>query len=146
MISFEETVGNLLAETGLEATLVRASFDAPSFGNSEVVFKIENLLLRFVRDRGQSFLDVASEAAPANFYQFDELEIAMGWRTVAQILAKREPEELESILKRVRENLSFLIRAFSGDQERFTRARLEKAARARRQAFTDRLRRREVEP
>ena len=64
----------------------------------------------------------------------------MGWKTIDQVLAKREPEELTSVLKRVRANLATLENAFSGDQERLTRARVERAARERGQEFESRLR------
>jgi len=64
----------------------------------------------------------------------------MGWKTIDEVLAKREPEELRAVLARLGENLGALSDAFSGDQERLTRTRVERAARERGQVFTDRLR------
>jgi hypothetical protein len=83
---------------------------------------------------------LGSVASPTIFHQFDDVEIAMGWKTIDQVLAKREPEELISVLKTVRANLATLESAFSGDQERMTRARVERAARERGEEFASRLR------
>lgn len=70
-----------LREAGIEAAeLVRTSPDSASFGDAETVFRVARQLLRFVRDRGQEFMDLGANAAPEQFYQFDDVEIAMGWR------------------------------------------------------------------
>jgi hypothetical protein len=65
----------------------------------------------------------------------------MGWRSVEQVLAKREPEALMSVLSRLFQNYPSLEDAFSDEQERFTRARVEKAAKERGEAFVAKLRR-----
>jgi hypothetical protein len=74
------------------------------------------------------------------FHQFDDVDVAMGWRSTAEVLAKHEPEPVHAVLRRVRSNLGALCDAFSGDQERLMRARVQKAASERGQAFTARLR------
>jgi hypothetical protein len=68
--------------------------DVKHFGDAEAVFRVGTLLLRLVRDRGQEFMDLATIAAPDKFYQFDDVEIAMGWKTIDEVLAKRELEPL----------------------------------------------------
>jgi hypothetical protein len=141
MVTLTECAKARLLDAGLDNTaLVRSSAEDQPFGNADVVFGLGELLLRFVRDRGQTFVDIASSAAPTEFHQFDDIEIAMGWKTIDQILAKREPDDLGIVLTRVRENLGTLTDAFSGDRERFTRARVKAAARERGKAFTARLR------
>lgn len=65
----------------------------------------------------------------------------MGWKTIDQVLAMREPEALGDVLARMRQHLDELEEAFSAEQERFTRARVDRAARKRGQAFVERLRR-----
>ena len=53
-----------IESVGIEGVeLEREHFDPQNFGNGEVVFRLGPLLLRFIRDRGQDFLDVASAQA-----------------------------------------------------------------------------------
>lgn len=118
----------------------RESFDPQNFGNGEVVFRLGPLLLRFIRDRGQDFLDVASAIAPDHFHQFDDVEIGMDWKSVEGALAKSEPEPLADMLRRMRNRLGELELAMSGNQELFTRDRIERAAEQRGAEFVKRLR------
>ena len=67
---------------------VSFSPEQASFGNSEAVFRIGSVLLRLIRDRGQEFLDLASSVEPTVFHQFDDVEIAMGWKSINDVLAK----------------------------------------------------------
>lgn len=77
---------------GIEgAELVRETLDPGSFGDGEVVFRVGPLLLRFIRDRGQDFMDLGSTMDPERFHQFDDVEIAMSWRSVEVVLGKSEP-------------------------------------------------------
>ena len=72
---------------------------------------------------------------PERFHQFDDVEIAMGFKTIDQVLAKREPENLTEVLARVSRHLKELDEAFSPERERLTRARIERAARDRGHSF-----------
>lgn len=91
-MSAQELVDNVvgrLNDAGIEdVQLVRASYDAESFGNAEAVFRTRPLLLRFFRDRGQEFLELATNAAPEQFYQFGDVEIAMSWKTIDEALVQ----------------------------------------------------------
>jgi hypothetical protein len=134
------TARETIESVGIEGVeLMRESFDPQNFGNGEVVFRLGPLLLRFVRDRGQDFLDIASTIAPDLFHQFDDVEIAMGWKSVEEALGKSEPEPLADILGRMRNRLGELQSAMSGNQEAFTRARIERAAEQRGAEFVKRL-------
>lgn len=139
--SFAEAVRSELAKLGLgDAELVFVAPESPAFGNTAAVFSIGPLLLRVTSERGQQFVDIASQAEPTKFHQFDDVDIALGWRSVDDVLAKSDPEPVGSVLLRVKDHLNALSEAFSGGRERFTRARVEKAARERGEAFTARLR------
>jgi hypothetical protein len=139
--SLLNSAGEAIESVGIEGVeLVRESFDPQNFGNGEVVFRLGTLLLRFIRDRGQDFLDVASAIAPGHFHQFDDVEIGMGWRSVDEVLAKSEPEPLADMLRRMRNRLGELQSAMSGSQERFTRDRIERSAEQRGAEFVKRLR------
>lgn len=72
-----------------------------------------NLIFRFVRDRGEDFLDVAAIHRPSEYYQSDDLEIAFGWRTIDDALHKQAPEPLHDILVRLRDRMDELAKAFS---------------------------------
>jgi hypothetical protein len=139
--TFISVVRHALAAAGLnEAKEISRAPESDHFGNTEAIFRVDCLLLRFVRDRLETFLDLGSTTSPTVFHQFDDVEIALGWKTIDQVLAKREPEDLVTVLKRVRANFASLKDAFSGDQERLTRASVERAARERGEEFSLRLR------
>ncbi len=138
---FTEAVRAELEKVGLDsAELVSSVPESAVFGDAAAIFQVGPLLLRVTRERGQQFVDMAAQAEPTKFHQFDDVDIAMGWRSLDEVLAKQEPEPINMVLQRVKENLDALIDAFSGGREQFTRARLEKVAHERGQAFTDRLR------
>jgi hypothetical protein len=139
--TFVEGVRDALAAAGLRgAVKITHTPESGPFGDTQVIFQFGRFLLKFVRDRLQVFVDLASISSPTEFHQFDEVEIAMGWKTIDQVLAKREPEELSSVLGRLKEHLEALKDAFSNERELLTRARVLRAARERGQAFAARLR------
>lgn len=140
---YPDAVRDELRRSGLgEAELVSSEpEDEASFGDTSVVFRVGPLLLRFTRDRGQQFVDIASESSPTDFYQFCDVEIAMGWRSVEDVLAEGSPETIESVLRCVEANLRVLMKAFSKDGEQTTGSRIQEAARRRGEAQTAELRR-----
>lgn len=140
-MAFTDAMKTQLADAGLsQATVVSASPEDQPLGNSAVIFRLHGMLLRFVRDRGQAFLELAVESAPTEFHQYDDVEIAMGWKTIDGVLGKREPENIGVVLSRLSGQLAELKDACSGARAELTRARFERAARERGMAFTDRLR------
>lgn len=130
-----------LKAAGIEGVeLLRDRYDPEHFGDAEVILRFESLLLRFIRDRGEEFFQLGSTSAPDRFHQWDDVEIAFGWRSTADVLAKTAPEPLTEVLARFSGRLGELQAAMSVDQERFTRARIERAAEMRGRAFVDKLR------
>src|SRR5688572_17876206 len=114
-----EEIQNALAEAGLsDAQFVSALPQSAAFGDTAAVFRVGPLLLRFTTERGQAFIDLASLGEPTTFHQLDDVDVAMGWRSTDEVLAKREPEPIHAVLRRVSENFGALCDAFSGDQER----------------------------
>lgn len=137
-----QDVMRVLKTLGLQdIEVLREMYDPLHFGNAEVLIRVGRLLVRIQRDRGQDFVDLGSTASPDRFYQVDDVDIAMGWKSVAEVLAKKQPESLASVLGRLYQHLGPLEEAFSVEQECLTRARVERAAKQRRQELTDRLRR-----
>jgi hypothetical protein len=137
---FARSVAERLKAAGLVgAEMVSSTPTSSSFGDAEAMFRLGPLILRFVRDRGQDLLDVATATAPDQFFLLDDLEVAMGWRTIGEVLAKQDPESLDAILARLGERASELTDALSVVRERATRARIECAARERGEAVIARL-------
>lgn len=120
--------------------LLSATYDAAHFGDAEATFRVGSMLVRIVRDRGQELLKVASGQTPAQFHPIEDVEIAMGWKTIDDVLERQEPEQLVVAISRLAQHFDQLADGLSGERERLTRARIEKATRGRRQAFIDRLR------
>jgi hypothetical protein len=139
--SLTTTASALLESAGfIGASLQSETPPEAHFGNSQAVFRVGWLLLRFTRDRGQDFVDLAGCLKPARFYQFDDVEIAMGWATIDHVISKVEPEPLAVVLARLRKGFDDLEKAFAADQESATRKRIERASRLRGEAMIERFR------
>ncbi len=120
---------------GLEGMrLLSHEYDKHSFGNAVAVFQCGSLIFRFVGDRGQDFLEMASIIFPDRYYQFDDIDCAMGWKTLDEVLSKQEPEPLEDLLYRVNMNLSLLEQSFSKERVDTTISILELRVKERRDA------------
>lgn len=111
------------------------------FGDGEVVFRVGSMHLRFVRERGQDFVDVSPASAPREYYPFGDVELALGWKTVDQVWSRLEPEPLPAILARLRNHYLEFEEAFSSANALDTLAKLNFASRRRGAAFVDHLRR-----
>jgi hypothetical protein len=103
-------------------TVVWHQYDYKYFGNSLVELKSDSLRLRFVRDMGKVFAEVASPATPEDW-------LGLGWVLEA---IKDEPEstftggcELEGVAALVRQNLDALIEAL-GPKLSETKAELKR--------------------
>lgn len=132
----------LLAAAGLPGGEVIHEVVHPEhFGDSEVAFKVGPMHLRFVRQRGQDFVDVCPATVPGQYHQFGDVELAMGWKTVDQVWSRSEPEPLASIVERLRAHYPEFAEAFSSARATETLAKLSFASRRRGAAFVDHLRR-----
>jgi hypothetical protein len=140
--SFPASVLRRLDEAGLNgAELVSSQPDSASFGDTSAVFRLKDLLLRIVRDRGEEFLDLGSASDPGNLFQYDDVEIAMGWHSVDDVLDKQTPEAIGDVLARMAARLGELCRAFSPERLPATIARVRDAEARRGKAFAARIRR-----
>jgi hypothetical protein len=130
--AFVNVVERELKAVGLAgAHLLQQSSEGNPFGDTDAVFGLGSLLIRVVKDRGQVFVDLASSESPSTFHELDDVDIAMGWKTVEQVLGKKEPEPLNSILGRLAAHQAELLDMFSAPRERLTRARLQRIAQER---------------
>jgi len=132
----------LLESGGLpQYEVIHESQCSEHFGDGEVVFKIGPMLLRFVRERGQDFVDVTPASAPDHYYSYGDVELAMGWKTVDQAWSRTEPEPLSGIIERLSGQYPQFEEAFSVAKAQDTLAKLDFASRRRGADFVDHLRR-----
>jgi hypothetical protein len=123
-----ESLPGLLEE--LDLHVVEDRYLPESFGNSYVTLQSPRLLVRFVRDRGQAWAEVAPVTAPTSWWplglvlevirgqlpdmQFDLTSAAHLLRDnfceLAEALGARLPETKREIEKRGEERLRALIR------------------------------------
>ena len=125
----------LRAALSSSVQLVNTRGAADRLGDMEAIYCLQSLMLRIVRDRGQEFLYIAPVSIPDRFFQFGDVEIAMGWRTVQDVLKKRDSEPLETTLARLSRHLDELTAALSGDCASHTVELFERAAKERGDAF-----------
>lgn len=141
MSTFVTDIESELREAGLgDAELVSAAPVSAAFGDTVAVFLISPLLVRFVRDRGEVFIDLASQSAPDILHQVDDIGIVMGWWSVTDVLNRSQPVAIGAVLLLLKAHFDALRDAFSGDRGRLTRAHVERAARERGEAFVASLR------
>lgn len=122
-----------------DARLMFHSPESVHFGDTSAVFSVGTMLLKFIRERGQVFIELGTQAEPEEFYQFDYVAIAMGWRSLDEVLARSAPEPMGEILKKVGDYINLLQLAFSPDRIQYTRMVIAKASYDREQAFVARL-------
>ena len=132
------------AEARVAGLLIRnltGSLGVDDVGDGDIVGQVGPLLLRFVRDRGQDWLELApSDTQPARFYSFSDVQIALGWKTVSEVLDMRDVEPLGDVLNRVASRWDEITQLLSGGALSLGWRRVEKAADSRGEAFEARLR------
>jgi hypothetical protein len=106
----------------------------------EVLAELGPILFRFVRERGQDWVELAPEGdTRGRFFLFDDVEIAFGWKTVTEVLDQKDVEPLSSVLRRIAQRWKTLAEALSTPNS-IAWARIAAAAEARGEAFAERLR------
>lgn len=131
-----ERAEEALSDAGLEpATLESEVYDEKEFGNAEAVFTLGSLRLRFLRDRGQVFLELGSTVEPRRFFLVDDVEVAMGWTKAEDVLAKHDPDDLKEVVARVGAKREELEQALSLPAWPQSIQRFESAAKKRGEHF-----------
>ena len=114
-------------------------YDEEHFGSGEATFEVGPLLVRIVRDRDQESLALAFVDAPRSFHAFEDVEICIGWRTIEGVISASHPQNLDVSLRKFADHYVELCTAFSGEQARFTRARIRDTEKKRRKAYINHL-------
>ena len=124
MTRHAEWIGAYLTEAGLHGALIAERQDDRNFGNAETIYQVGGLLLRFLRDRGQDFLDIAPAAEPEQFYHFEDVEAAMNWVAAKANLAPEGPEEISKVIARMSARVPSLESAFDAQNGSATKAKI----------------------
>lgn len=126
---------------GLTVTNVKTSERPGQAGGDHVVGHLGPLLVRFVRDRGQDWIEFGpADAVPPCFFSFQDVQIALGWKSIDQVLDMQDVEPLSQVLRLVADRWPELVRHLSGGAASVGWERVQRAANARSEAFVDRLR------
>jgi hypothetical protein len=118
-----------------DVVLLEDSYDPEGGGRAHAIFRVGRLLVRLFRDRSWDLVGLASPASPDMFYDLDDLDVAMGWKSMEEIMTRPDLEPLRSVLGRLFQHRRHLEDAFSAEREPLTRARLMAASKERGDAF-----------
>jgi hypothetical protein len=134
------------------AELIRESYLAESFGNAEAVYKIGDLYIYFICDRGNDMVDWISDklSSKKDTYNFDDISILMGWESLEEMVKKYKytnvdysklpPGPVFSLsdeLQLVKEHYDELQRMFSPSELEDTLKQLKETCRKRCRALFD---------
>lgn len=138
-----ELVASELARLGMvNAKLVYESYHPQSFGDAEAVYELGNMRLRFLRDRSDDTVSIASSISPRHFYGFEDVAIWKGWIGLDELLKYDTPIDfdkpppgpvfgLAKALKLIATDIVRLDKEFSIDELMATRAKLTSIERMR---------------
>jgi len=73
------------------AKLDYESYNPQNFGNAEAIYKLGNLQLRFLRDRGDDTVSIGSSSSPQHLYNLEDVAVWMGWISLAELLKYDTP-------------------------------------------------------
>ena len=118
-----------MKDAGIEGKLVSQEYSEQHFGNAIVDVRVERVLLRFIRDRSIDELMLASTFSPTKFYPFVDVQIAMGWKSVEDVVTKQGVPSLKDAVHNIKLHLDAVQNALTEDQGKFDKAGLERLAR-----------------
>lgn len=129
------------------AELIHESYSAESFGNAQAIYKIRNLYLNFIRDRGDDTVDfLINPTDSRNRFTFDDMSLVMGWESLDKMMEEVEkardfskpppgPIPLSDALGLIKKHFDQLQDMFSPSKVDTTIEQLKEASRKRCQAF-----------
>ena len=138
-----EVVERELNQLGMSnAKLVHESYNPQNFGNAEAIYKLGNLQLRFLRDRGDDTVSIGSSSSPQHFYNLDDVAVWMGWISLDDLLKYDTPINfdepppgpifsLPKALNLIARDLKQLDKAFSSGELMSTHRKLKDMERKR---------------
>ena len=70
------------------AELIRESYHEEHFGNAQAVYKMGNLCLDFLRERGDDTVDFLNPDDNKQLYTFSDMSLFMNWTTLDVLIKK----------------------------------------------------------
>ncbi|MGM0562952.1 MAG: hypothetical protein ACQES2_01355 [Pseudomonadota bacterium] len=118
-----------------DAKNISESKNLENFGNIESLWELGNLRLRFIKERGQVFLDLGSRFDEGKFFIFDDVALLMKWQSLDQIIEAFEPLDLVSSLGFIKRDYEDLTDLMSKKKYTSTSASIEEISRKKAQAI-----------
>lgn len=115
----------LLQAGFLEALEIDRDVDPSCFGNEVTIWKVGDLLLKFIKDRDQIFVDIGGISDKSHFYIYDDIAIMMEWQKLDEILRATEPLDLLSALTFIKRDIIKLEKLLSKERLKSTQKRLD---------------------
>ncbi|MGD0143007.1 MAG: hypothetical protein ABSC92_07600 [Rhizomicrobium sp.] len=119
-----------LQKAGMQSTLMTSSYDEQNFGNAVALFETENLALKFYRDRGQDFLELALRSRQNRFYIFEHVALAAGFISIDALFGWTEPQSLADILVELKHHRKTVEDVIAFHSDWIEKAQLDVAARS----------------
>ncbi len=114
-----ETWRALLVENGLQSTLLYSDFALLETTDSgEAQFQCGILIIRFVRDRGQDFVEIARSTNGRDFERLTDISVALGWRTSEEIVDRKTPCPIQGEVARIAGQREEVEEAYSSSRVR----------------------------
>jgi len=133
-----------LSQFGMSnAKLVHESYDPQNFGNAEAIYKLGNVQLRFLRDRGDDIVDIGSASRPQYFYNSYDVAVWADWISFDDLMKYyhapinfADPPtgpifSLPKMISLIARDLRLLNKAFSAEEFMSTNAELKEIERKR---------------
>jgi hypothetical protein len=114
--------------------MVEAPVVSKAFGDELVIFDSTSLRARMVRDRGDVFIDVASQNQPDRWWDLDLVGQVLRLKDPAGA-AETQPARVQRLGRILREEFGALERAFSEEHVSETADALDQAAEVRARRF-----------
>jgi hypothetical protein len=111
----------------------------PGTDSGEARFRWGKLTLRFVRDRGQDFVDIAPDFDEESTFRMDDLGVAKGWRSIEDILSRQTPISLADELREIVAHRREIEDALSPHKLAATVVAVRQACKRREFAFLEKL-------
>jgi hypothetical protein len=131
MNPFLQKLMDEMQRTKIAADLVAETYAEDASGDAVITLRAESLLLRFTRRGDQEFLEMACSLAPAQFYWYGDIEVAMGWASLERVLAATAPPPLSDVINRLAQHLVELKRIFFKNVELFAQTAIQRTMRQR---------------
>lgn len=131
------------AKAGLILSLIRVRWSSDGGGVGQALFRVGDLVIDFFEERGVTLVCVGPARFPARRFMVDDIDVAFGWKTPAEIDAKyrrqgstfRDMRHVEDELIYVKSRMGELVARFDEDNFDASLRALQEAERRRNERY-----------